>query len=285
MTTAFRAGAPSAATAPKLGPLADLAGNWVGSGFNLVALPKSPPPPAQHNPSFFVKLNATREMLNFTAITAPIPDRGFEQPDIEYLGLHYLQQVSDAVTNAALHIETGMWLNVPATTNPQQGPTVVRLATVPHGDSLLMQGAAEPAAPVSPLPFPTLNSAPTGQIFGDGYGETYVQPLPPGLPPNVGSAREVISDPNVVLAAAIKGQNIVRTVTLVVTTTGAGGILNMPFVVKNANATQCSATFWIETVKNPDGSEFLQLQYSQTVLLFFGGITWPHISVGTLIKQ
>lgn len=285
MTTAFRAGAPSSATNSRLGPLADLAGNWVGSGFNLVALPKSPPPAAGHNPDFFVKLNATHEMLNFTPITAPIPDRGFQQADIEYFGLHYLQQVSDAVTNAALHVETGMWLNVPATTAPQQAATVVRLATVPHGDSLLMQGAAEPAAPVSPLPFPTLNSAPTGQIFGTGYGETYVQPLPPGLPANVGSARAVISDPNVVLAAAIKDQNIVQTVTLSVTTAGAGGILNMPFVVTNANATQCSATFWIETVKQQDGSEFLQLQYSQTVLLFFGNITWPHISVGTLIKQ
>ncbi len=55
--------------------------------------------------------------------------------------------------------------------------------------------------------------------------------------------------------------------------------------MKNANATQCTATFWIETVKNKDGSEFLQLQYSQTVLLDFGNIIWPHISVGTLVKQ
>jgi hypothetical protein len=285
MTTAFRAGAPPATTNQRLGPLADLPGTWVGSGFNLVALPKSPPPAPKHNPSFFVKLNATREVLNFTAITAPIPDRGFEQADIEYLGLHYLQQVSDAVTNAGLHIETGMWLNVPATTAPPQAATVVRLATVPHGDSLLLQGLVEPPAPTGPLPFPTLNSAPTGQIFGTGYSENYHLPLPPGLPPNVGPALEVISNPNMVLTAAIKGQNIVRTVTLAITTTGAGGILNMPFVVTNANATQCSATFWIETVRHNDGREFLQLQYSQTVNLFFGGINWPHISVGTLVKQ
>jgi hypothetical protein len=285
MTVAFRAGAPSAATGPKLGPLADLAGNWVGSGFNLVALPKSPPPAPQHNPLFFVKLNATREMLNFTPITAPIPDRGFEQPDIEYLGLHYLQQVSDAVTNAALHIETGMWLNVPATTAPQQPATVVRLATVPHGDSLLMQGPVTPPAPVSPLPFPVLNSEPTGHFFSDGYIENYHAPLPPGLPSDVGPPLEVIFNPNMVLTAALKGQDIVRTQTLAVTTSGAGGILNIPFVVKNANATQCTATFWIETVKNKDGSEYLQLQYSQTVLLDFGNIIWPHISVGTLVKQ
>lgn len=291
MAIAFRAGGSLSVTNSGLGPLADLAGTWVGSGFNLVALPISPPPPPpppQHNPNFFVKLNATHETLSFTPITAPIPDRGFEQPDIEYLGLHYLQQVSDAVTNAALHIETGMWLNVPATTAPAQQATVVRLATVPHGDALLMQGLVTPPAPVSPLPFPTLNSAPTavppGQIFGTGYGEKYDMPLPPGLPPNVGSSRAVISDPNVILAAAIQNQNIVQTTTLSITTVGAGGILNMPFVVTNANATQCTATFWIETVQT-DAGQFLQLQYSQTVLLVFGGIIWPHISVATLIKQ
>jgi hypothetical protein len=39
-----------------------------------------------------------------------------------------------------------------------------------------------------------------------------------------------------------------------------------------------------ETVRNPDGSTFLQLQYTQRVLLHFG-IDWPHISVATLTKQ
>lgn len=34
----------------------------------------------------------------------------------------------------------------------------------------------------------------------------------------------------------------------------------------------------------PDGSQFLQLQYSQTVMLRFFDIDWPHVSVGTLIK-
>ena len=34
-----------------------------------------------------------------------------------------------------------------------------------------------------------------------------------------------------------------------------------------------------------DGSQFLQLQYTQTVLLVFDGVIWPHISVATLIKR
>ena len=282
MTTAFRAAAPStvSTSTPNLGPLAQLAGTWVGSGFNLVALPISPPPPpdSQTNPSFFVKINATHETIAFTPISAPIPDRGFQQPDIEYLGLHYLQQVTDAVLNSALHIETGMWLNVPATTAPAQPATIVRLATVPHGDSLLMQGQAN-VTPFGPAPFLPVSTSPIGTFSGLGYTDHYNLPLPPGLP--VGTPTGVIADPNLLLGQAVSGQNIVSTTA----TAAPGGILNIPFVTTNAQATQCTATFWIETVQNTDGSQFVQLQYSQTVLLNFGNIIWPHISVSTLIKQ
>jgi hypothetical protein len=55
--------------------------------------------------------------------------------------------------------------------------------------------------------------------------------------------------------------------------------------VANANATRLDASFWIETVKQADGTTFQQLQYTQTVILNFLGVNWPHISVATLIKQ
>ena len=61
--------------------------------------------------------------------------------------------------------------------------------------------------------------------------------------------------------------------------------MNIPFVVANANVTQFDAIFWIERVRQPDGSHFMQLQYTQTVILNFLGINWPHISVATLVKQ
>jgi hypothetical protein len=68
--------------------------------------------------------------------------------------------------------------------------------------------------------------------------------------------------------------------------TQVGGIVNMPFDVKNANATRLDAVFWIETVQQPDGiSTFLRLQYTQTVILNFLDINWPHISAATLTKQ
>jgi hypothetical protein len=65
----------------------------------------------------------------------------------------------------------------------------------------------------------------------------------------------------------------------------AGGIVNMPFDLANADAIRLDATFWIETVKQADGPTFQQLQYTQTVILNFVGVNWPQISVTTLIKQ
>ena len=86
-------------------------------------------------------------------------------------------------------------------------------------------------------------------------------------------------------AQAAQGLNVVKTTVLVISTANSGGILNIPFVTSNANATKMDAIFWIETVQQSDGSEFLQLQYTQTVILNFLGIDWPHISVATLVKQ
>jgi hypothetical protein len=134
METVFRASAPIADAGPDLGPLLELPGTWVGNGFNLISRPDQ-----HNNKPFFLELNNTRETLSFTPIGAPIPNRGSGQDDIFFLGVHYLQQISDGVTNGALHLEPGMWLNVPATTDPAAPASVVRMATIPHGDALLAQ--------------------------------------------------------------------------------------------------------------------------------------------------
>ena len=92
----FRAAAPSIAPNPQLGPLTDLAGTWVGAGFNVIWLP------VFHGyPDFRLKLNATNETLTITKIGGNIPNRGSVQADLNFLGLHYLQQVSDTVTHTA----------------------------------------------------------------------------------------------------------------------------------------------------------------------------------------
>lgn len=295
----FRASAPYANVLAQLGPLADLPGTWVGNGFNLISLPDK-----HDNKPFRLKLNATRETLTFTPIGGPIPNRGSAQDDIAFLGLHYFQQVSDAVTNEGLHVEPGLWLHLPMTTAPQQAATVARLGTIPHGDSLLAQGnfltvnSGPKIEPVDSTPF-TLDAT-TGARKND-TNPGYLAPFTStALPPNIPTGS--IANPNLVISNAIKGQKIVKTVVLFVSATpvggingtpiappshpnNVGGIVNIPFVVTNANANSFSAIFWIETVENPDGSQFLQLQYTQTVILDFIGLKWPHISVSTLVKQ
>lgn len=105
-------------------------------------------------------------------------------------------------------------------------------------------------------------------------------------------------NPNEFLQKRIAEQHITKTVTLQVSTKKAGGVTNIPFIVKNANAASLTSTFWIETVVDKDtGAEFQQLQYTQTIDLEFPPsdradptkpepmIVWPHISVATLVKQ
>ncbi|HEX3575114.1 MAG TPA: heme-binding protein [Rhodopila sp.] len=287
----LRASDPLPVFQRNLEPLAELAGTWVGNGFNVMSLPDFDSKAPSTGPSAFrIKLNATRELLQFTPIVGAVPNRGAltdlgngtGQTDIELFGLTYLQRVSDAVSNAALHIEPGIWVNVPASNvQPVQGPTVVRMGSVPHGDSLLAQSTAVLTLDGGPK-IAVADSRPVGPGVTPAYLSGFNNPVAP-LPPGVDPAWVV--DPNRALITAIDGQAITKTVVLAISTNPVGGIVNIPFVVSNANATRLDAVFWIETVEQPDGSSFMQLQYSQTVILHFLGIDWPHISVATLVKQ
>ena len=107
---------PSARFTPKdvlapLGLLGGLAGTWKGHGFNLIARPDF-----HDNADLYLQLNHTRETLTFTPIGGPVPNRGFGQDDIQLFGLTYLQQISDAAKDGALHIEPGIWVTQPTVT-------------------------------------------------------------------------------------------------------------------------------------------------------------------------
>ena len=276
-----------------MGPLTDLAGTWVGTGFSLVSLPDFDPNPPSTGPlPFRIRLSSTIEVLEFTPIGGAVPNRGSTgQLDISIFGLRYLQRIADAATNEALHIEPGFWLNVPATTVPPGSASVVRQGSIPHGNSLLALGTALTVSsgpeinPVSSIP---TKNPPIPPALASGYLTPFNNPpLPPGFkPPFVGNL-------NLALEEAILGQDIIQTVVLPISTaapaagpaTQVGGIINMPFDVANADATKLDAIFWIETVRQPDGSTFLQLQYTQTVILHFLEIDWPHISGATLTLQ
>ncbi len=116
--------------------------------------------------------------------------------------------------------------------------------------------------------------------------------------------QDVLTNPNLLLQNAIVGQNIIQTTVLIIASdptllpppggplpahaTAGGGIANIGFLSGgvstgfNANVLSTTAIFWIETIQNPDGTTFLQLQYTQRVLLVFNGLVWPHISVATM---
>ncbi len=86
------------------------------------------------------------------------------------------------------------------------------------------------------------------------------------------------------LRSDIQDQNLKKIIRLIATTQSGGGIENIPFITRNADNTFLESVFAIETVQTPSGEEFLQLQYSQTAFLNFRGQTWPHVTVGTLVK-
>lgn len=308
--TLFRASAPSAKLLAELGPLAELPGTWVGRGFNLIAVPFF------SQVDFNLELNASQETLTFTSIGGPIPDRGSLQQDIFFVGLHYFQQVSDALKNTALHVETGMWLNLPGTTQPQENPCVTRLSTIPHGDSLLAQGSHSSGGgftsvdPTDAIPFtlgPQNQRIPVSDPNILNRYNSAQLPDDPDIPPDSQFNPNLVL--NKVLAdQASQGITMLQSTTLhadaqpvggingtpiVTPPENIGGLVNIPFVNTNATANHFSATFWVEIMQNTDGTQFVQLQYTQTALLEFAASIqpgnpvafWPHISVGTLIKQ
>jgi hypothetical protein len=343
-------------TALNLGPLASLVGSWKGRGFNTMWRPDNPQSPPFTQTKRFLELNLTSENFDFLTIPGVVPNRGINpQPDLSLYGLHYLQRVSDAdkppfsTAGQALHIEPGLFMNVPASQIPAVGPTIVRMASIPHGVSLLMQGPTPSTVPVPGPPnippiYPIAGlpsfAPPAGSVglgiqpvdipgpAGDGKEHTVPEvtlandiagtqsngPYPPATIPQA-----YVDDPNVVLRDAIAGQDILGTITIQLSTMceGGGGIVNIPFLgtpdpaqptdptQANAFVLQATATFWIEWVRmegyRPHPYEakkldprllgiepfwpeptFLQLQYSQTSILVFNNVLWPHVNVATL---
>jgi hypothetical protein len=282
---------PDGATVLKnLGFLGDLASNWHGHGFNLIARPDK-----QGQSPLFLELNQTDETLKIDSISSSIPNRGFAQDDIELFGLTYLQKISDTVTGGALHIEPGIWVTQPSTTAPPAGSQIIaRMGNIPHGNSLLAEGTAisvpqlkngtfeiqpvntAPFGVGEPMPpggtqggFPPYNlsdTSPAAVQFRTPAGN--VPPIP--LPAEIDTIpmQTVINDPTRLLQQAIKDQNIDSMVVLNIATAatlnvktgpvnvpfGGGGIENLPFLQTNADAALVFATCRIEKIKQRGGT-------------------------------
>ncbi len=297
-------------------------------------------------------MNQYDEELIFTFVDDDVPNRGLQRPDVvdgidqAVVTIDYQQKIAqvdgpalplykgaeDRPTSGGLaggpglpiHHEPGLWLydkNRRAKDDQIKGDQVTqvkldvaRLASIPHGNSVLALGQS--AVHKGMPEIPPLSGLPSGRfedvltpdydfrdaIAADPYLEPYrhyidhpfmgnvVDPTFPGFNP---------ADMNQILRFANQGltdETIVRTTTLTVDTDRkSGGIRNAPFSVREAEPVSMKSTFWIqELVNKTSGKKRLRLQYSQVVMLHFfhpredefpGRAVWPHISIATLDKN
>ena len=288
--TFIRLGGSQQQISDTLGPLADLAGKWVGSqGWNIIAVPSSGSQP-QDTGDFQLLVRPYTETITFVPVGAPVRNRGGALD--QFVGaLEYELRINDLETAEVLHVENGMWLylgNIQpdsgTSTLPSPAFTIARSATVPQGDSTLVLGnsVVEPGAPN----IPDISTLPpdTGQGTPFGY-------LDPYLVPRTGIN---VSNPNATLRQESEGQTILSTTTMQLDSQNQGGINNIPFIAQYAQPTRFQCIFWLETVQIPNSNQtFQQLQYSQIIDLEFhkkfgdvpGLITWPHANINTLRKQ
>ncbi|TDH38958.1 hypothetical protein E2A64_07670 [Pseudohoeflea suaedae] len=297
-----------------LGLLRDLCGEapagnaqrtWKGKGFNMIWRPNNPVvTPDFGDQRHFLQLNMTDETLAFTDISGPtgIANRALLQEDIFLGGVAYLQTINDSFDNSGQHFEPGVFNNVPATSDPEVPASIVRMGSIPHGTTINMQGRSftteQPRIdPTSIVPFPIggVDDGATGLI---NFPE---QDLSVEMNSRTDLARVAeldqahLNDPNQFLRDALQGQTITETIVLTFSTDSTlpdavpdigGGASNIAFLVgrsePNSDMPRATSIFWIEKGTDRDGKPLLQLQYTQRVLLDFGGLSWPHVTVATL---
>eukprot|EP01094_Clydonella_sp_ATCC50884_P006868 TRINITY_DN16055_c0_g1_i1.p1 TRINITY_DN16055_c0_g1~~TRINITY_DN16055_c0_g1_i1.p1 ORF type:complete len:310 (-),score=111.67 TRINITY_DN16055_c0_g1_i1:56-985(-) len=271
-----------------------LQGTWVGSkGFNIVALPSNGSTPNDEG-EFMLIVQPYTETLTFANAGAPALNRG-GNVDQYVKALTYEQRVSERDTNALLHMEEGMFLNVEEMRDSTGAPlpppefSVARSGTIPHGDSIMLLGAPPTAVPGPPA-FPSVSSLPTqkGPDAPADYNNLYMNSTVPGIN---------VAHPSETLVQQLKemqrdGVVVEESMSLAMSSANGGGILNIPFIEQRADATVMEAYFFLEKMRDTSGHVFDQLQYIQMINLefhrSFGGnqlIGWPHVTINTLVKQ
>lgn len=306
--------APAVTGDEDLGPFKLLPGVWTnepdlaGRGWNMIALPFGPPQGATFRPAYRLLLHQYNEKLTFSLVDKAVPNRGIAPaaggvtPNADQLlvALDYEQGVNQLVgedfpasglqgePGGAIHHEPGLFLNMSDPLN-EDVVDIARLATVPHGDSVLGLGTASVSD--GPPTIPPVNALPLG-VNQDIEQNRYLAPYRHFHENHFRGLFDPL-DPTALLKAANEGIDIVRTTKLEFDSTVAtGGISNIPFIVRQANASEMKSTFWIQEVRREDGSTGLRLQYVQVVQLDFfdrfdggpGRIKWPHVSINTLAK-
>lgn len=279
---------------PKLGLINNLIGQWVGTGngYNIIAVPI---PPARNTPEmpgredntivgdgFQLEVQKMNEIITVQfSQQDKAPNKGgqVQVKQQDSYGVEY-EIVASEVEHNRLHFENGMWLKLadpPGDDNPY---TIVRQASVPHGNAVQLMGTASikdgkpEIQSVDPTPFHKGGQKVTDANLLNAYQQMKMR-FQNVFGPNL--------DLNKTLKDVIAGQTISKTVTFDISTANNpnGGILNIPFEQEHAKATSWAAKVFVEKLK--DNS--FQMQYTQTIIIEFGGICYPHIEVNTLRKM
>ena len=235
-----------------LGPLVAFSGNFRGQGFNTIFRPdntvtptKLPGPVGPGNPRDNVlELNLTEEVLSFSPNLGQVPNRGSgAQGDITLNAVPYLQTINDVTNSPAvgIHFEPGMWLHVPKTAHPNEPVTVARMASIPHGTTIVAQGlvlatvntkfTGADIRPVGITPFPGGNPGGSIPFKSQNVGLKDTPRLPQDLTKFVAAGtitQKIVDDPNEVLRLHIVNQNITKTTVIGISTNPASLLPNGP---------------------------------------------------------
>lgn len=314
-----------------LGPLDALPGKWVSgdTGWNMIALPFASPA----GPPFRLLLNQYKETLRFSFVDEKVPNRGItsaprQEKDQLVVTLDYEQSIEQVSAvdepvsgkaggaNLAIHHEPGLFLYL--TNQVDDDIDIGRLASIPHGNSVLALGTSDvvdwPDKATDPQAFEDLAKRLIGSISGlpIGVGPDAKLEDSRWLAPYKKFSKQFgipfkgnVTDPNFegfdpvnpaqLLQSTVPFLNIKRTTVLALDSSiQSGGVSNIPFVERQADAAKVTSTFWIHELRDPEehGSPFI-LQYLQDVSLDFlprldqppGLIRWPHVSINTLWKD
>lgn len=320
---------------PSLGPLEKFTGVFEGNGFNTIFLPhfvgpKQVPGDPGGTGDNVLQLNLTKETLSFsdTDRLAKVPNRGMTQSDIFFAGVSYMQFIQDitgldpANKEPGIHLEPGLWMFVDETETPSRGKTLMRMASIPHGTTVLAQGTSD-KQPDPPI-IPEVNIIPidpsTGKPVEDPLskfpsldaGKSPITRIPQDLSSFIQAGtitQEMLDNPNSVLEKDIASQTITETITIKISTKPrnplfgtdphsplfGGGADNMAFLLGDERTTVLGENGNAHPNANAETlgmkatfwietlqDKSTQIQYSQQVFLNFGGLIWPHVSVATL---
>jgi hypothetical protein len=321
-----------------LGSLANLPGVWnnlrptgpsplEGRGWNLIALPFASqdaiaPFGAGNVPPYRLLMNRYNEQLVFLTVDENVPNRGITQDrsaqaDQRVATLDYEQTIRQIAADdmpqsgvagppdIAIHHEPGLFLCMKD--QLVDGFDIARVGTIPHGNALNAIGRS--AVVTGPPTIGDLSGFPEGVTTDIVEAvDTADAASPNPRTRYLFAYKHFLDNPflglfdpgnaNALLQGGLPPNVLTTTILDFSTENDLAGIVNIPFVERQADASQMRSVFWVMELDEPAPFEGLEdtnrmvLAYSQFIYLDFfprfdgkpGLIRWPHISINMMEK-